>query len=384
MRRARSCGRSEPAAAQIDCSYVLPLRLSDRVAAAGIAAELAGYLEQVATWCAEVIVVDGSAQQIFELIAQVLPASVRHIPPDPRHAGLFGKVTGVLTGLDLAAHEAILIADDDVRYEREGIARVVAMLREYDLVRPQNYFDPHPWHALWDTARTLLNRATGADFPGTLGVRSSTLRAAGGYDADVLFENLELIRTIEGHGGTTVAPLDLYVRRLPPSTAHFLSQRTRQAYDDLALPLRMGVWLAILPTLLLCVVRRRPEPAAALALSAVGLAEFGRRRAGGTSVFPSAGSLLAPAWLLERGACAWLALLQRSRYGGVRYGDSTIRVAAHSRRDLRRERVAAGRHPPSCGAGPKKPATGEPGRVGDPGFEPGTSSLSEKRSNRLS
>jgi len=32
-----------------------------------------------------------------------------------------------------------------------------------DLVGPQNFFDPLPWHARWDSARTLLNRASGGD-----------------------------------------------------------------------------------------------------------------------------------------------------------------------------------------------------------------------------
>jgi hypothetical protein len=46
--------------------------------------------------------------------------------------------------------------------------------------------------------------------------------------------------------------------------------------------------------------------------------------------------LLAPVWIIERALCAWLAMLQLLRYGGVRYGDSVIRTAAHSERTLRR------------------------------------------------
>jgi hypothetical protein len=38
---------------------------------------------------------------------------------------------------------------------------------------------------------------------------------------------------------------------------------------------------------------------------------------------------MAPAWIAERGVCAWLAVLQRLRFGGIRYGDSVIRVAAN-------------------------------------------------------
>ncbi len=115
------------------------------------------------------------------------------------------------------------------------------LLAEADLVRPQNYFDPLPWHARWDTARILCNRAFGSDFPGTLGVRSSFLRSIGGYDGDVLFENLELIRTVTAAGGRVIDAPDLFVRRRPPTVARFLEQRPRQAYDDWAQPLRFAV-----------------------------------------------------------------------------------------------------------------------------------------------
>jgi hypothetical protein len=164
----------------------------------------------------------------------------------------------------------------------------------------------------------------------------------------VLFENLELIRTVRAHGGSTAGPLDLYVARVPPSAAHFWGQRTRQAYDDFALPARMALWLAVVPLAALAAlgdrIRFLPQPGVAkvryavpaLVPLAVLAAERGRRRAGGSAVFPASSSLLAPVWILERGICAWLAVLQRLRFGGVRYGDSVIRTAAHSERQLRR------------------------------------------------
>jgi hypothetical protein len=96
-------------------------------------------------------------------------------------------------------------------------------LGEADLVRPQNYFAELPWHARWDTARSLLNRVFSGDlefpigdFPGTLAVRRRALLATGGYDGDALFENLELMRTVRAAGGRVVTPLDLYVAPRPP------------------------------------------------------------------------------------------------------------------------------------------------------------------------
>src|SRR4051794_12022203 len=136
--------------------------------------------------------------------------------------------------------------------------------------------------------------------------------------------------------GTVLSPLDLYVVRRPPSPKHFLSQRVRQAYDDLAIPPRMAAWLGVVPGLALCAFRDswRPPPMAAAGL--VVLAEVGRRRAGGRRFFPAAASLFAPLWVLERGVCSWLAVRERLVRGGAAYGGGTVPRAASSMRRLRR------------------------------------------------
>jgi hypothetical protein len=56
----------------------------------------------------------------------------------------------------------------------------------------------------------------------------------------VLFENLELIRTVRAGGGTLRYLRSPLVRRLPPDARTFLSQRVRQAYDSLAQPWRLA------------------------------------------------------------------------------------------------------------------------------------------------
>lgn len=345
---------SEP----LDLSYVVPIRWRDGEQRE----ELAGYLAAIAPHCAEVIVVDGSPPEVFGANAAAWGGQVTHVPPAADERWLMGKVSGVRTGVRLAFHERVVIADDDVRYGPETLRRTARLLDDHDLVRPQNYFSRLPWHARWDTARTLLNRSLGRDFPGTLAVRRSRMLAIGLYDGDVLFENLELIRTVRARGGSTASPLDLYVARVPPSAVHFWGQRTRQAYDDFALPLRMALWLATVPLLaldwrvgkpLVCKsASRRLRLAPAAAGMAIALAEVGRRRAGGATVFPATSSLLAPVWILERGICAWLAVLQRLRYGGVRYGDSVIPVAAHSERQLRARWPAAASQPRAVARSP--------------------------------
>jgi hypothetical protein len=335
----------------LDVSYLVPVRWGD----GGEREALAAYLAEIAPCCAEVIVVDGSPTEVFAANAAAFGAHAIHVPPAPEEDWLMGKVSGVRTGIRLARREKVVIADDDVRYEPEALRRIAELLDDHDLVRPQNYFGRLPWHARWDTARSLLNRSLGRDYPGTLAVRRSRLLAAGLYDGDVLFENLELIRTVRAHGGRVASPLDLYVARVPPSAAHFWGQRTRQAYDDFALPARMALWLAVVPLLLLSARRRRARPPIAATALSIAAAEHGRRRAGGAAFFPATASLLAPLWVLERGVCAWLAVLQRLRFGGVRYGDSVIPTAAHSERQLRRRfATATGSNGAELGGGERR------------------------------
>ncbi|UBU17622.1 glycosyltransferase [Nonomuraea gerenzanensis] len=320
--------------------YVLPLRWEDD---RGLG-ELTAYLRTLSRHV-RIIVVDGSPRELFERHADAWRGLAAHVRPDTALRFANGKVNGVITGMRLATAEHVVIADDDVRYDGPALARMRALLDRADLVRPQNHFARSPWHARWDTARTLLNRGFGADYPGTFGVRRSFFLRMGGYDGDVLFENLELIRTVRAHGGRELRPLDLYVPRLPPDAARFWSQRVRQAYDDFAQPARLALFLGVLPGLAWCVLRRRYGPVAAGAGAAVALAELGRRRAGGGRVFPPTASLFAPVWVLERGVCGWLAV-GAAVCGGVPYAGRRVHRAAHSVRSLRRSadsvRVVAG------------------------------------------
>jgi hypothetical protein len=314
--------------APLPISYVLPLRWT-----AEQQLDLTGYLHWLAQNVEKVIVVDGSQEALFERHRLSWSRYASHLPPDPSHRFRHGKVAGVLTGVAAAGHDKIVIADDDVRYDRAGIERVSELLDEAHLVRPQNYFNPVPWHAAWDTARTLLNRAFGRDYPGTLGARRSVVLATGGYDGDALFENLELIRTVEAAGGTVVSPLDLYVERRPPDVRHFLDQRVRQAYDDFAIPPRMALWLLLAPAAV-ATARIAPALPAAAAGASIVLAEIGRRRAAGARIFRFRSSLAAPLWLAERSITSWMAVGSRILFGGVRYAGTVFAKAASSKRSL--------------------------------------------------
>lgn len=316
-------------AARLAISYVVPLA----TAVDEDVEELASYLRDLARHVDDVIVVDGSTPMAVASHRQAFGRDVRTVEPWMRTP--MGKVGNVLTGVQLAEHEHVVVADDDVRYEPGELHALGHLLVDATVVRPQNWFDPLPWHARFDTARTLLARATGGDWPGTLAFHRSALLAAGGYAGDVLFENLELVRTLRAAGGSEHLALDLLVRRVPPTPAHFRGQQVRQAYDELARPARLLLSLAVLPAAASTWALGRRAPVLLGAATTAAAAEAGRRRAGGKARYPASSSLLAPVWLAWRSVCSWLALGALLR-GGARYRGTRLRRAATSPRALRR------------------------------------------------
>jgi hypothetical protein len=319
-------------------TYILPIK----AASAQSDGELTAYVHWLSRH-AETIVVDGSAPAVFREHARAWGDVARHVPPASDLATPMGKVGGVLTGVRLASHERLIIADDDVRYDAASLREVADALGTSHVVRPQNFFSPLPWHARWDTGRMLLNRTTGGDWPGTLGVRRSVLRATNGYDGRAMFENLELVRTVLAAGGRERLLLHALVERRPSTSTHFWSQRVRQAYDELARPGRLAAQLSVLPLAAVGVATIGWSVLAGGALLIVGVAELGRRRAGGTRVFPPSTPLWAPAWVTERAVCSWLAVGSRLLLGGVPYRGTVLRHAATPMRVLR-ARLASARH----------------------------------------
>lgn len=315
--------------------------------AAVIPLELTQYLDGLGRnpRLAEVIVVDGSIPHVFADFHARCAGHVRHVPVHPRFAQCAnGKVAGVLTGLRLARTPLAILADEDVRYDEGALDGMERALDAADVVRPQNYFHPLPWHASLDTARMLINRVTGGDWPGTLGVRCCVLERTGGYDGNVLFENLELVRTVRAAGGREARPLNLFVRRLPPRSHHFWSQRVRQAYDEFARPVRLCLWLGLLPASIWFGLRRPRAWALLAPLIPMLIAEAGRRVGEGDRVFPGRAVLMAPVWVLERALCSWVAVAARVGLGGVPYRGRVMRQAANPLAVLIRRHGHMSRH----------------------------------------
>jgi hypothetical protein len=319
-------------------SYVVPVRC-DRGCDGHPG--LASSLQQLAEAGVDVVVVDGSSgaarpahRAAFGGLSQLLMVEI--------DSGINGKVRAVDAGMAAEIHERVVIADEDVRYEPRLLQRLTDRLECAAIVVPQNYFiGPSRWHTVWDSSRLLLNRAFGHDYPGTLALRRSMYIYMGGYDEAALFENLELIRTVEAAGGRVLWAPDVFVPRAGPTAATFMRQRVRQAYDDLGQPWRLVRELLWLPMIVWGLLRHRRT--LALGAGAVAaLAELGRRRSGGTQAFTWKASLAAPCWVAERACCVWVAVWLRVAKGGVLYRGSRLSKAATSPRTLRRRFREAG------------------------------------------
>ncbi len=307
--------------------YVIPLRWDGGSDSATLQ-EFARYLGSI-VGVADITVVDGSPPCVVRRHAECWGRYARILRPAPWPGGN-GKVAGVVSGVRAARHECVVIADDDVRYLRDDLTEVAARLVGYDMVWPQNVFIPGdagrlPWHARWDTGRILLNRAGGGDYPGTVVIRRSTFLSVGGYDGDVLFENLQLLRTFRAIGARVRQAPDLCVGRRAPGLSRFAEQRVRQAYDDLSQPARCVFEACWLPLGVVSAVRR-PRWLLAAAAVAIGVAEYGRRRHAGGDFFPRSSAVWAPLWMAERAVTVWLAIGCRLR-GGVRYRGRRMRHA---------------------------------------------------------
>jgi Glycosyltransferase like family 2 len=310
------------AVSRLPVEVVIPLRWN--TSRPGYEEEVTGltaYVRDLSRLC-DVTVVDGSEDEVRGRHAEQWSPHVRLL--EPEGTGTNGKVVGSMTGIRHARHDLVVLADDDVRHDAASLSELLDLLARADLVRPQNVYDRWPWPARWDFARCLVNRAFGADWPGTFALRRNAIVAMGGWSAEVLFENLQLVRTARALGLRVVTAPQLFVLRTPPTADHFWSQRVRQAYDDFAQPPRLVAELALLPVLL-AIAARRPRLLLVPVAAVVALGEVGRRRFGMVPA-PRTSALWCPVWLLERAVCVWVAFGSWCR-GGVRYHGRRVRHA---------------------------------------------------------
>ncbi|MDQ6765798.1 MAG: glycosyltransferase family 2 protein [Verrucomicrobiota bacterium] len=310
------------------CTYLLPIRRAGF--AEEEAREFVAYFKLLAAAGCEVLVVDGSPSEVFAQHARLWAAVARHNKVDRRFGYLNDKVNGIHTGVELALHEKVLLADDDIRYTAADVARMCALLRDYEVVRPQNFLSQLPWWARMEAARMLINRATLriGDYPGTCAFRRSTMLRVGHYDGDVLFDNEEIIRHFATAGAAINYATDFFIQKRAPQFRKWIEQRPRQAYEDFGLRAKTAAF-ATLPVVLLLAFIAGGLGGLLLSFGAVStigvaLALAGHGRGKTRNYVSRWICLFAPLWILERSISTYWAIHWHLRHGGYPFGDKLL------------------------------------------------------------
>jgi hypothetical protein len=310
------------------CTYLLPIRRSSL--SAKEAAELAEYFQTLNDAGCDVLVIDGSPPPVFEQHHEIWRSLCRHEQVDRSFGYLNDKVNGIHTGVNLAAVEKIVLADDDIRYAPAQINRVCELLDEFEVVRPQNFLAPLPWWARLEAARMLINRATlrTADYPGTCAFRRAAMLRVGHYDGDVLFDNEEIIRHFAREGAAISYATNLFVQKRPPRFRKWIEQRPRQAYEDFGLRWKTALFfsLPLLAALFAYGAGMKGLFFYLIFLSAVSvvLAAAGRLRGKASQYFPWSVCFYAPIWIIERTFSTYWAFYWHFAHGGYPFGDKIL------------------------------------------------------------
>jgi hypothetical protein len=310
------------------CTYLLPIRRSSFSATE--TAELAEYFRILHNAGCDLLVIDGSPASVFQQHQDAWHSLCRHEKVDRSFGYLNDKVNGIHTGVDLAAVEKIILADDDIRYKPAQMERVCELLDDFEVVRPQNFLSPLPLWARMEAARMLINRATlrTADYPGTCAFRRATMLRVGHYDGDVLFDNEEIIRHFAREGASITYATNLFVQKRPPRFRKWIEQRPRQAYEDFGLRSKTALFFS-LPLIVIVVSFAAGFTAvlfyaAAVAASAMVLAAAGRLRGAAAEYFPASTCFFAPLWVLERTLSTYWALYWHAVHRGYPFGDKIL------------------------------------------------------------
>ncbi len=309
------------------CTYLLTIRRTRFDAEE--AENFKTYFDLLAGAGCEVLVVDGSPLEVFAEHAQTWRGACRHAPVDPQYKYLNGKVNGIHTGIRLAGHDRVILADDDIRYTPEDARRMADLLGHFDMVRPQNYFRPLPFWARTESARMLINRAwiSEGDYSGTLGVTGNAMFRFGHYDGDVLFDNEEIVRHFRLKGARIEYARDFFILKLPPTFEKWIEQRPRQAYEDFVMHAKTVFFLALPVDLVLTHIVAGWR-LALLYVLIIGLGSIITAARGLNDGAPRFFSPLtifyAPLWIVERSLSTYWAFYWYFTRGGYPFGNTVV------------------------------------------------------------
>jgi hypothetical protein len=303
MRHRSSCERR--------CSYLVVLENDFR--SADELRELATYLSEVAVSDFEVIIFDASSPEAVEENRRVLRWVGRHTTARPEHVTGTGNIDAIRAAIDLASCDKVIVADAHVRYSRESLDDLTALLELHEVVEPQDYFDPLPWWGGIEAGRILVHRSISPlpDSGSTFGFRKRAIRGLRAIDQATNAH--DYVRRLASQGAEVFTSMRLFVRRIPPRFSDWIRGLPRRAEQEFTMPAKAALFFMLMPALiavaLLGGARMAGTVAGAISFASVALALRGRIGAG--RFFPWRACFFAPLWVLQRSLSVYCALLWR-------------------------------------------------------------------------
>jgi hypothetical protein len=319
------------------CSLVLPIRVFDLPCLSGFQEHyqmLIQHMEQcVQQW--EILIVDASPDPIFSVIDAWFAdiAQVRHFRPHIQDiAGHNNKLLGLRDALPQAQFRYALLLDHDMRPSPDVMREIILRLQDYDCARCMIHYQSFRLAALINVNGIFLVNLLCRDkqFWGHLLLDRRMLLDLGLPRTDTLFDELTIMRHFQHHGKRvgyiSTIQIPMAYRDSP---AHFIEQRLRYAYENLAYPLRFLFFLSLLPLLLTSLFF---SPLITLTLflvitiGVIGLSWLGQTYYD-NGTYPPYTFLYAPLWFWPYPFTSWIALGLRLK-GGIAFGGQIIRRPA--------------------------------------------------------
>jgi hypothetical protein len=309
------------------CSYVVVVQ--NATSNAGELGELAAYFSTLTVAGCEVVILDPSPQDQFEVNSRVLRWVGQHLSVRPEHR-FGGGIDIVRAASAHASTDKVIVAAEDVRYTPEAIAQICELLDVHEVVEPQDYLDPMPWWGGIEAGRILIHRGIEPqpDHGATFGFRRSAVRALRALGPATTAD--AQARRLAAVGAEVYPAADVFVRREVAPFSEWLSARPRLAGDDFDLPLKTALFFSLVPLLLLLFFTGGPRVAGSylsvVAFTSIVLAARGRVGAA-AMFFPLRACFFAPRWVFERSVSVYWALFRKLR--GT--DEETTRIAAPDR-----------------------------------------------------
>jgi hypothetical protein len=314
-------------------SIIVPIKVPNVSYLSGFAESYNRLLSSEHLQDLQIIIANDSSPEIYETVASWFSTSkvIHFRPSTDEKIGANDKVNSIFAAMEHVTSEEVLLLDDDFRPSVDSIRRFRAALRNYSCIKSMvTYIDPSFSDLINGCGIFILNLVhSERQFCGHLGFKLRDIREVGMPNPHGLFDELAFERQFKRAGKTIGFEPQIFLELVTHGTGKFLEQRVRYAYENMAYPFRFGLFLSVLPIIVLAMVLSNFYTALffvlaltliVLVITLIGQLSFGADK------FPRYTWLFGPVWFWFYPFTTWVALVCYIR-GGIWFGGRQVRRA---------------------------------------------------------